>query len=452
MLNRKTAVPAVLFVSAAFVSACSESVPTEPTAAAPEVPALFGGSVPNPQDHVSNTRDAHLARIADEVPGFAGMYRGEDGVLNVRMAAGTRGLSAAQARQALAPRLAAFGIDLSSQPVQIVSADYDFATLHALHGRVSHVLGIRGVVSTDADEVANRVRIGVEDADARAAVERALAMAGVERAAFVISEAQPIQLKQTLQQRVRPLGGGLQINYPGFLCTLGFNVRSPERPNVRGFVTNSHCTSNQFGTGTFGTPYWQPSGSVAGPSDPNFIGNEAWNVPLFTGGACPAGRVCRWSDAAGVQYSSAVPAAQIAFGALWRTTGPGSITISPTNPNFFITAERPFPNPGDPMNKIGRTTGWTQGNIAQSCTNLNVAYPQIPNLTLLCQETVQGTGVIVGGGDSGSPVFDNIQGNNVRLTGILWGGTQDGTLWAFTAMNEVRFENPPPAGLTWTTF
>jgi hypothetical protein len=449
MWNRRLLAAAASVGAVAFAAACSDTAPMEPTAQLPDAPSLFGGTVANPGAHAENTRDAQMARIAGEVAGFAGLYRGEDGALNIMMAPSPQRASASQARQAVGARLAAMGIDLTAQPVNIVPAQYDFATLHALHQTIGPVMSIGGVVFTSADDRANRVRIGVENQAAAANVEHALSMLGVDRNAIVISESQPFELMQTLRDRVRPLGGGLQINFPGFLCTLGFNVRSPEAPNVRGFVTNSHCTNNQFGTGTMGTPYWQPSGSTPNPSDPNFIGNEVWNLPLFTGGACPAGRQCRWSDAAGVQYTSGAPDA---FGAIWRTTGAGSITIDPSNPNFFITAERPFPNVGDQMNKIGRTTGWTFGNVAQSCTNLNVNYPQIPNLTLLCQETVQGAGVIVGGGDSGSPVFDNISGNNARLVGILWGGTQDGTLWAFSAMNEVRFENVAPGGLSWRTF
>jgi len=448
MWNRRIVAAAASAGAVAFAAACADTAPMEPIASLPDAPSLFGGSIPNMSAHAENTRDAQMARIAEQIPTFAGVYRGEDGALNIMMAPSAQRMSAAQARQAVGARLASMGIDLAAQPVNIVPAQYGFAALHALHQAIGPVMDVPGVVFSSTDERSNRVRIGVENQGAAANVEHALGMLGVDRNMIVVSETAPIAPMQTLRDRVRPLGGGLQINFPGFLCTLGFNVQSPDAPNVRGFVTNSHCTNNQFGTGTLGTPYWQPSGSTPNPSDPNFIGTEAFNLPLFSGGACPAGRVCRWSDAAGIQYTSG---AQVAFGAIWRTTGAGSITIDQSNPNFFITAERPFPNPGDQMNKIGRTTGWTFGNVSESCSNVNVNYPQIPNLTLLCQELVTGAGVIVGGGDSGSPVFDNISGNNARLVGILWGGTQDGTLWAFSAMNEVRFENIAPGGLSWVT-
>src|SRR5690606_8563428 len=143
------------------------------------------------------------------------------------------------------------------------------AELAAMRARADQaVWSVRGVVFTDADEANNRVHIGVEDADAMAAVERTLGMLGLPREAVMLSLAEPEYPMQSLRDRVRPVAGGLQINFPGSLCTLGFNVRAPDRPNVEGFVTNSHCTAVR-GEVT-GTPYWQPSSGVPD----SFIGNE----------------------------------------------------------------------------------------------------------------------------------------------------------------------------------
>jgi hypothetical protein len=438
MWNRKRVV-AGLAVASIVVAGCSETAPTEPIAQVPETASLFGGVV-NPQAHES--RDARLVRVSETVPGYGGHFFDETGALNVFMT------GAAQMRTASALRgeLGALGISLDAQPVRMVAGQYTFAELDGMHQRARAVLGIGGVVYTDVDDRLNRLAIGVESSTAAADVRNALDVLGVPAAAVVIRETEPIMAMQTLRDRVRPVAGGLQINFPGFLCTLGFNVRSPQAPNVHGFVTNSHCSNNMYGTGPVGTPYWQPSGSVASPADPNFIGTEVHDLPLFTGGACPAGRQCRWSDAAGVQYASGV---NNAFARIYRTTGPGSITIDPTNPQYTIVAERAFPSIGDQMIKVGRTTGMSQGPVVGSCQNVNVGGTPIPNLTLLCQERVTAT---VAGGDSGSPVFDIAPGggpNNVRLTGILWGG--GGGDFIFSAMSEVRFENTPPPGLTWVT-
>jgi hypothetical protein len=430
MLNQKTAISGLALFAVAIAGACADAPPTEPRAIEGDV-ALFGTPV-NPQGHDTH-RDAQMVRIAEAVPGFGGFYTGADGTLAVVMKAGA-------SAEPLRAQLGAFNV---------VEGQYDFIELDAMHRQVSPVLGLEGVVYTDADEVANRVAIGVENAAARANVERALRMLGLPADAVVIRDAAPIFAMQTLRDRVRPVAGGLQINWPGipgFVCTLGFNVRSPTAP-AQGFITNSHCTVNEYGTGPTGTPYWQHRQDVPD----TFIGTEVHDLPTFAGGACPAGRQCRWSDSAGARYA---PGVSNAFARIYRTTGMGSLTIDPANPMFSITAERAFPNPGDTMHKVGRTTGWTSGTVTSSCADTNVGGTSIPNLTLLCQEHVTGGPNVVGGGDSGSPVFDNVVGNNVRLVGLLWGGGgAQSEIFVFSAMNEIRFEHPAAIqGHQWRTF
>jgi hypothetical protein len=451
MWNRRAVVAGVAAV--ALVAACSEAPPTEPIAVVPDAPSLFGGAPANPQAY-DGALDSHFARIAQEVPGFAGFYRGEDGGLIVMMAEGTQAMSAAQAQRALGGHLTQMGVDLTAQPVSIQTAHYDYLTLQAVRAQVRQVMSIADVVLVDTDERANRVRIGASTETARASVEHALGMMGVDTEMVVVDHAYPIEAMQTLRDRVRPVGGGLQIVWPRgaswFVCTLGFNVRSPEAPGVQGFVTNSHCTTNLYGTGPTGTPYYQNLPPALGGVD-TFVGTEVHDLPTFTGGACPAGRQCRWSDAAGVRYTSGV---NNTLGLIYRTAAPisGPLEIGGT---LNITAEQAFPFLGDPIHKVGRTTGWTQGNVTSSCTDTNVGGTPIPNLTLLCQEHVTGAANIVAGGDSGSPTFHPFPGgqlNTVRLNGILWGGGGPGnSIFVFSAMNEVRFENPPPAGRTWVT-
>jgi hypothetical protein len=71
---------------------------------------------------------------------------------------------------------------------------------------------------------------------------------------------------------------------------------------------------------------------------------------------------------------------------------------------------------GTVLNKVGRTTGWSQGPVSQTCVNTNVQGSRIHQL---CQTLVTAA---VAGGDSGSPVFRITSGDNVTLVGILWGG------------------------------
>jgi hypothetical protein len=70
---------------------------------------------------------------------------------------------------------------------------------------------------------------------------------------------------------------------------------------------------------------------------------------------------------------------------------------------------------GDPLHKIGRTTGWTYGPVVRSCIDVNL---DDTDITLTCQ-TVVAAGV--GVGDSGSPVFTRKGNNGALLQGIVWG-------------------------------
>jgi hypothetical protein len=238
------------------------------------------------------------------------------------------------------------------------------------------------------------------------------------------------------------VAGGLQVNFPGipgFVCTLGFNVRSPAAPNVHGFVTNSHCTNEQGGVE--GTPYYQHRQDVPD----TFIGIEAHDLEYSTGGMCPEGRRCRWSDAAGVRYE---PGVSNVLGQIYRTRFPGttedgSLEIDPDNPRWQIVDEVPFPMIGQIIHKTGRTTGWTMGPVVATCLNTNVGGTDI---TLFCQDRAQ---LRTAGGDSGSPYFIRIgDTNTVRLVGIHWGS--GGGITALSAMANIRFENEGPA--PWITF
>src|SRR5204863_9759371 len=95
----------------------------------------------------------------------------------------------------------------------------------------------------------------------------------------------------TLQSRFLPtFPAGVQINWRidtqlAGICTLGYIAK---RGAATGLVTNRHCT-NVEGT-VDGTHYRQ-----GGLFDP-FAAIEISDPAIFTGGDCPEGRRCRFSD------------------------------------------------------------------------------------------------------------------------------------------------------------
>jgi hypothetical protein len=440
MWNRKTAVSGLAICAVAVAGACADTQPTEPRAEEPGLAQLFGGTPQYPSAGELYGLDAEFASMAEEVPGFAGYFYDENMVLNVRMVPG-RVRSAPEALQALRGRLEALGVTAAQlQGARILDAQYDAIQLATMHRQVVPVLSIDGVVYTDADEKANLVAIGVENARARASVEQAVGMLGLPAGAVVIRDAEPVVHMQTLQQRVRPVAGGLQINFPGFLCTLGVNVRSPHpaAAGVHGFLTNSHCTNVQWDNAAGQTWYAQPSGVASCPGG-DCIGREVHDPQGFTGGVCPVGRICRYSDAAGARY---LPGIENAFARIYRTTGVGSITIDQANPFYNIVAENPTNVAiGDSVFKVGRTTGFTRGVTTGSCVNTNLS----PNFTYLCHDWITGPSGSVGGGDSGSSTWSRSpagQIQNVRVNGLLCCGSGS-SIFIHSPMSGVRTDNPP---------
>ena len=342
--------------------------------------------------------------LARSVPGFGGFFYDAQGTPTMYL---TSPVARGQAERALAPYLQQHGV--AAARIQTRPAAHSWDQLERWHARISpEALNVAGAVYVDADEALNRITVGAE----RGAVGRvraSLARLGLPADAVVVQEAQPITFAvaapkpkpgggQSLQGRVRPIVAGVQINFPGFLCSLGFNISG-------GFITASHCTNVQGGNNS--TPYWQPLKST----DPVQIATEVADPNYTTGGTCPAGRRCRRSDSAKASYANGITST---LGGIAQTARVGrSLTITG---KWTVTGES-VAAVGQVVNKVGRTTGWSQGQVTNTCVDTNVSGSDI---TQLCQNFVSAT---VGSGDSGSPTFAISSGNNVTLVGILWGGS-----------------------------
>jgi hypothetical protein len=385
------------------------------------------------------TLDEQLVTVGKLVPGFGGLFFDDGGDLNVYMLEPDEALGA-QEREGRRARIeaalaAVFGPALLVQGrpprMKIIKADYDIAQLAAWRAGTDKALEVPGTVFIDLDERHNRIRIGIESSVFRRQVEDILAKEGIPPAAVIIEETKPIRFHASLRDKMRPLRGGIQLEadtavFGWKICTMGFNAI---HNNQRGFVTNSHCTRIRGGSES--TDFHQPTDPWNPFADQNKVGDETRDPPYTTSSICPPGRVCRRSDAAFVAYDSS---ALFGGAAIAQPTGIGSLTIS-TGPPFRIVGETIFPIDGVTLNKVGRTTGWTSGVLNGTCLTINVADT---NVTLLCQYRVlRSTGPLTkisDNGDSGSPVFKRVGGNDVHLFGILWGGDDDGTRFLFSSV------------------
>jgi hypothetical protein len=365
--------------------------------------------------------------VAQVVPGFGGYFIDAGGSPTVYLADANQ-RPAAEA--ALAGFLSERGYAASD--LRVLHADYEYSQLDAWYRAArGGVFTVSGIVLGDVDESRNRLRYGVTNGSAGIGVQNVLAGLGVPSGAVVVEQRSPIVAMATLRERVRPIIGGLQINFfpvtttpVTLLCTLGFNAI---KDGVASFITNSHCSNVEGGTDT-PTDYYQPLrganvGNTFTPNAANFIGTEvddpAWQFQVNTD--CPPPLACRYSDASRARYA---PGVEYTLGRIARIDAI-TTTIDDTTHTiagfFTIKAEQANSVVGETANKTGRTTGWTAGPTTETCVDvLALGTTHIR----LCQTIVK---ALVAGGDSGSNVYriKNLKNGQVVLLGILWGGNED---------------------------
>lgn len=322
------------------------------------------------------------------------------------------------------------------------AAQFSFSDLREWSNAVLPLLRLPGVVWSEIDEVHNRIQIGLENLNASGDVLQAAAALGVPRAAVRFQKTTRAVLFDDLHSsRIRPFIAGVRtegyISQPGyndvkFPCTYGANVI--KRGDVAGpfyMVTASHCTqvTPPFGSWINAALYQPSVPTFQSDSATYWLGIEVNDPAGWTGGICPAGAICRNADAALVSitahsfgdYVDQGYIARPSNGPMYPPTLNGSITVDGSNPRLRIDGVMQTLFPGDVVQKIGETTGWTAGVLGSNCRNKYVQ--DKTNITqdyyLLCQ-LVDTLGA--GPGDSGAPAFYQGLDGKYYMAGTLWGG------------------------------
>lgn len=399
--------------------------------------------------------DDVLLKIAAKLPGFGGMFVDNEGVLNVYMLPPEAPLSGEGKRAlevriqeavmaVLGDRLAGRvkGLPSAPQPVGeprrmpdvvILTADYDVRQLSEWREKARPLLDTPGVAFLDLDEARNRLRVGITSSVRPESIHDVLNRLGIPTKAVEIEITELYKFYGTLKGKSRPVQGGCQIEadtgwFSYNRCTMAFNAIRGGKP---GFVTNSHCTMMQGGTE--GTDFHQPDDPWW--TEGNKIGHEATDPQYFSGGACPAGRRCRYSDSAFIGYT--IPRGS----AIAQTTSrDGSTSVNPDASTLQIRSVTTSPLGGEILDKVGWRTGWTYGQVNGTCLDIQV---RDTDITLLCQDRAlrtSGQHKIADHGDSGSPVFRRLGGDDVSVYGVLWGGPDDGSTFSFSPMEGVEQE------------
>jgi hypothetical protein len=396
MRHLKTSVPAAVLTL--LVTAGCERSDGPFMAPGPDDAALNASAAHRPQH--SWTSDAEFARAARaEAPGFAGYYLENDGTPVVLLTdPRQRGAAERYLVRELAGNRSGRHTAATQRPAFRTVA-HDFAELKDWFDVLESLVELReDVYLLDVDEVNNRLHAGVRDQVAIQAVREHAARAGIPPAA-VHAEIQPApEQRISVRDRTPTLAGGYQIAFnASYVCTLGFNAV------YQGYwsgVTNSHCTTTYFGSdgGTIMQNTWASG---------NAIGYEVRDRGLY---ACwGSGTSCRRADAAYIRYNGSRSVSQGGIArTAWATGGPGGLTVLG---EYDVVRRYAGSTPvGTWLDKTGRTTGTTYGQVTNSCVTIG---------NLRCQDISK---VYSAGGDSGSPMYVWIGNNQVELQGILWGG------------------------------
>lgn len=414
----RRAAPAIAAIGAAALGACAD-VP--PTAISGSAAPLRAATSAVGQPRRPKTVDDEYAEVAAQVRGFGGLYVDSAGAAQVYL---TPEAALDAARPAVAALIRRLGLPAGT-PVQFRQGRFDYLQLTAGYRAVKQVVGSDGFTQGDIDEVHNRIALGAADPTAAERVTARVQELGLPPGLVMVEVIPPTVTSAALQDVVRPVIGGLQIQAAsGEVCTFGYNVRAEDivygtPVDGRYFVTNAHCTGDY---GAFGGV---TNVTIGQPTASSPIGYEVIDPPLIDGDAdpddaCRPGRRCRYSDAALIRLNDNV---QSSLGRIARVSGfniVGSYQIDNVGSNYWshITYT---------VAKVGRTTGYTQGQVttsASTCLDV-VQYRPIGNTSedtgrdMLCQG--QAT-YDTRGGDSGSPVFEvRSDAPNVNLFGINWG-------------------------------
>jgi hypothetical protein len=346
--------------------------------------------------------DDMMLDIAERVPGFGGFFvNEEEGVAYVWLLDGDEALLPRVERELR--RYYGDSLDLTNG-LRMLDADHDFRALKALQLlAIEHVLTWEGVVLADVDEAKNRVTVGVSTPEAQQRVLTFARQVGGSDA-LEVEFREPVKPIFQLTDSLRPVGGGLQIGPSG--CTLGFVTA---RAGQLGFVTAAHCSAQ----------FWGYDGGIATQNlNGGYIGSEVFDPPGWTGTVngytCPAGNVCRSSDAA--FYSLAGDASP---GGNRPIAWPQQLNTL-TFESYGYVKYQSSPPVGTTVQKVGAASGRSKGIVSNSC------YAQLAggtNKIIVCSHHAPMT---ANPGDSGSPVFRNASNGapvtpDLELYGVMWG-------------------------------
>jgi len=401
---------ATVFLAVALATCIEQRDPTSP------LPPIQYTVATLPDDKIFE--DPLMLTIARDMPTFGGFYYNAAGQLEVAVTDAAHSFDATQRVRRLLPPDLADRASFATRTVQ-----YSFIDLARYRTLLRQsVFDIPNVVSIGVRESANRVAVATTDAAARPRVLSLIAAVGVPVESVVFDHVEPITYLADSLHHQQPQGkvqGSWQFAAigSGTGCTLGFPaLRRSDESEV--FVVNSHCTYEEY----------DPDGGWgAQPAVPDTIGYELSDP---AGSSC-GGDICVDADAALFLATVAIDLGKIA-----RTTTSSSCDycdagteVDATYPTITMTSRWEHTIENETLHKIGLQTGWTYGNVEDTCHD-----NEVEGTVIECTDRVDFSAKP---GDSGSPVFsyNGGVGGSGQLRGVVWvtwynpiGGDHDGLM------------------------
>ena len=367
--------------------------------------------------------------IAQRVPAFGGVHRrGDVTVISV-----TDTIERESVHEALRSWISDYARvrGLSDEDLEWRVVAFGYADLTEWRQSIATSIASGEDVSVSfvgVSERENRVVVGLRAQAAEASVRASLASRGIPTEALTfklagmaasdagLSFPEPSGSPGTpttdtlLHETFDPTPGGVGAQYEAdnelIPCSFGFNARKEDYSGDLGFLTASHCSETVGGVD--GSVTFRQNG------DSNPVGVEAID-PWFS-----CGWNCKLADAAWYEFESGRDAD---FALIARTQDslgnlPDSRKLgSPSR--FQVNGAVSNPVEGDSVFKIGNATGWTTGEVQDTCVNFSRF-----GFTLECQDLADYGRAT---GDSGGPVLLPSGASYVVCIIGLHNGVQDAT-------------------------
>jgi len=252
--------------------------------------------------------DELLEAVNAQAPGFGGMYRSGKSEMTIFVTPKGNNADVEKAARAVF-------VDYpwaTIATVRFLPARFEVLELQAWRLRVPE-LGRAHLLSTDFDETANVVRVGLDPSADLAAATVSVVAIGAPAGAIVFHHETMRKPTQLLDSTHRPLVGGIKIGLTDTAisnqygvhsygeCSLGFSGTLTNDAYDTYFVTAAHCAGLANAWAYQAVNAFQPD-SFTNSSRIGYL----WGMPTgsTTISGCPTGATCKYSDAALYIYVS----------------------------------------------------------------------------------------------------------------------------------------------------